>query len=90
MNGGKPSHVRLSPGCELSDLESMLGFPEEVARCLTVVEMSIYRKVPAAFYLRHVASTGGRKVMSWKHPTVQDLIERFGEVKQVVLLHFAN
>jgi phosphatidylinositol phospholipase C epsilon len=80
MNATKLSHIRLPPGCDLSDLESMLGFPEEIARCLTIVEMSIYRKVPAAFYLRHATSTGGRKVTSWKHPTVQDLIERYGEV----------
>lgn len=59
----------------------MLGFPEEVARRLTMVEMGLYRKVPAAFYLRHATSTGGRKVVSWKHPTVQDLIERFGDVR---------
>ena len=74
---------------ELDMLQRLLHFPEEVARRLTEVEYMLFQKVSPLYYVRQVTMDLSKNINSGKErkPSVQDLMQRFNEVRILPELH---
>ena len=70
---------------ELEALQKLLPFPEEVAMRLTDTEHALFNSVPPMYYIRHITLDLSRTPTATRHPNVQDLIQRFNEVRGILV-----
>jgi len=75
---------------ELSSLQKLLHFPEEVAMRLTETEYKIFNSVPPMCYVRQVTMELSRLSKKSGGPDVGTLIQRFYEVTYSAMNLFLN